>query len=56
MENEDGPSRDITNELAANSSNNRPRRAAASNALRKMSEWANSLRGTPEEDVEVTLE
>ena len=55
VENEDGPSRDSTNGLAANSSNSRPRRAAPSNALRKISEWANSLRGPPE-DVEVTLE
>ena len=54
MENLDGPSRDSTNVLATNDSNGRPRRAAASNALKRISEWANSLCGPPE-DVEETL-
>ena len=53
VENLDEPNRDSTNVLATNNSNGRPRRAAASNALRRISEWANSLRGPPE-DVEET--
>ena len=55
VKNQEGPSRHNTNDQAANNSNSRPRRAAASNALRRISDWANSLR-TPLEDVEETLE
>ena len=55
VENPDGPNRGSTDALAANNSNSRPRRAAVSNALRRISEWANSLSGPPE-DVEETLE
>ena len=55
VENLDGPSRDSTNVLATYNSNSTPRRAAASNALRRISEWENSLRGPPE-DVEERVE
>lgn len=56
VENHDGSSsRNSTNRQATNGSNSRPRRATASEVLRRISEWARGLRAPPE-DVEKTSE
>jgi len=47
VENQDGPSRDSTIGLTTNNSNGRPMKAAASNALRKISEWARCIGVSP---------